>query len=224
MLYLSSDANRFTLSSLMSSIVNVIEQFHSLTIALGLDSYVFVNNTLISSYSKGDFLVEVEPVFNEMFCKRVVVSWNCMIATFGQHRWGLKALTYLRHRSNLPTCYNTLLSALATANSGTYACDVLVRKCFKIDMLKLANMFTTFMVMKDLADDAQYHVHMTKNDFARKSHFDSDLIDLYLKVSWIVDAMKVFKEVDDPDLVVWNMIISGYLLNDEFLEQGLKLL
>ncbi|XP_042415104.1 pentatricopeptide repeat-containing protein At3g49710-like [Zingiber officinale] len=403
-LYLGSDADGFTLSSLMSSIVNVIEQFHSLTMALGLEySYVFVNNTLNSSYSKGDFLVEVEPVFDEMFCKRDVVSWNCMIAAFGQHRQGLKALTYFRgeaicrdQRSSLcerrvwlercatwavaEKSYNlqfklanmlatfmgrkdsvggaqfhivdamkvfkevddpdlvmwntvisgkvdegweyfdsmrqkydiepeeehysymvyllayivkspgdddkikifgdpiyddeedeneghgyklyftnllkfyfgifllllvvqsdteatfqlatTLLPAFATANGGTYASptwtkslnlfQVLVKKCFKIDMLKVANMFTTCMVMKDSVDGAQFHVHMTKNDFARKSHFDSDLIDLYLKVSWTVDAMKVFKEVDDHDLVVWNTMISGYLLNDEFSEQGLK--
>ncbi|XP_042465726.1 pentatricopeptide repeat-containing protein At3g49710-like [Zingiber officinale] len=41
---------------------------------------------------------------------------------------------------------------------------------------------------------------MTKNDFARKSQVDNGLIDLYSKVGWIVNAIKVFKEVDDPDL------------------------
>ncbi|KAG6490884.1 hypothetical protein ZIOFF_052214 [Zingiber officinale] len=76
-------------------------------------------------------------------------------------------------------------------------------------MFTLANMLTTFIVVKDSASSAQFHVHMTKNDFARKYHVDRGLIELYSKVGWIVNVLKVFKEVDDPDLVLLNTMISG---------------
>ncbi|KAG6502591.1 hypothetical protein ZIOFF_034876 [Zingiber officinale] len=163
MRYLSSDANGFNLSSIISSVVNVIEQFHSLTIVSVLNSYVSINNSLINSYNEGDFLVEVKPVFDEMFYKR---------------------------------------------------------KGFEIDIFMLVNMLTTFMVMKDSTGGAQFHVHMSKNDFARKSHVDSGLIDMSSKVGWIVDAMKVFKEVDDPNLVVWNTMISSACSNLSSPSQG----
>ncbi|XP_042383560.1 pentatricopeptide repeat-containing protein At3g49710-like [Zingiber officinale] len=195
MRYLGSDADGFTLSSVISSVVGAVEQFHSFAIASGLGSYISVNNALISSYSKGGFLFEAERVFNEIFCERDAVSWNCMIVAFGQHRQGLKALNLFQ---------------------------AMVRKGFEVDMFTLASVLTAFTAVKDSAGGAQFHAQMIKSGFAINSHVGSGLIDLYSKVGWIVDARKVFEEVHNPDLVVWNTMISGYSLNDEFSEEGLE--
>ncbi|XP_042460148.1 pentatricopeptide repeat-containing protein At3g49710-like [Zingiber officinale] len=77
-----SNANGFTLSSIISYVINVIEQFHSLTIALGLDSYVSINNALISSYNKGYLLNdEFSEEGLECFCdtqRARVKSDNCI--------------------------------------------------------------------------------------------------------------------------------------------------
>ncbi|WOK92255.1 hypothetical protein Cni_G00946 [Canna indica] len=192
---LGSDSDGFTLSSVISSVVDDVEQLHSLAIVSGLDSYVSVNNSLISSYSKGGFLVEAERVFNGMVCPRDAVSWNCMIVAYGQHRRGLKALNLFQE---------------------------MVRKGFDVDMFTLASVLTAFTAVKDLAGGAQFHAQMIKTGFERSSHVGSGLIDLYSKGGRILDARKIFEELDDPDLVVWNTMISGYSLNDEFSEEGLE--
>ncbi|RWV92675.1 hypothetical protein GW17_00044927, partial [Ensete ventricosum] len=192
---LSSDADGFTLSSVISSVVDDVEQLHSLAIASGLDSYVSVNNALISSYSKGGFLNEAERVFCGMVISQDAVSWNCMIVAYGQHRRGPKALNLFQE---------------------------MVRRDFEVDMYTLASLLTAFTSVKDIDGGAQFHAQLIKTGFDRNSHVGSGLIDLYSKVGQIRDARKVFEEVDDPDLVVWNTMISGYSVNDEFSEEGIQ--
>ncbi|CAL9174912.1 unnamed protein product [Musa hybrid cultivar] len=192
---LGSDADGFTLSSVISSVVDDVEQLHSLAIASGLDSYVSVNNALISSYSKGGLLNEAERVFCGMVSSRDAVSWNCMIVAYGQHRRGPKALNLFQE---------------------------MMRKEFEVDMYTLASLLTAFTSVKDLDGGAQFHAQLIKTGFERNSHVGSGLIDLYSKVGQIRDARKVFEEVDDPDLVVWNTMISGYSVNDEFSEEGIQ--
>ncbi|WOL02526.1 hypothetical protein Cni_G11245 [Canna indica] len=130
-----------------------------------------------------------------MVCPRDAVSWNCMIVAYGQHRRGLKALNLFQE---------------------------MVRKGFDVDMFTLASVLTAFTAVKDLAGGAQFHAQMIKTGFERSSHVGSGLIDLYSKGGRILDARKIFEELDDPDLVVWNTMISGYSLNDEFSEEGLE--
>lgn len=185
----------FTLSSVISSLTDGVDHLHSLAISSGLASYVSVNNALISAYSKGGNLDEAKRVFEEMGFSRDGVSWNCMIVAYGQHREGPKALNLFQE---------------------------MVRRGFEVDMFTLASVLTAFTSVKDLLGGEQFHAQLIKSAFERNSHVGSGLIDLYSKCSRILDARKVFEEVDEPDLVLWNTMISGYSLNDEFSEEGLN--
>ncbi|XP_026659326.1 pentatricopeptide repeat-containing protein At3g49710 [Phoenix dactylifera] len=191
---LGSDMDGFTLSSVISSLTVGVDQLHSLAIFSGLDSYVSVNNALISAYSKGGNLDEAKRVFEEMGFSRDGVSWNCMIVAYGQHREGPRALKLFQE---------------------------MVRRGFEVDMFTLASVLTAFTSVKDLLGGEQFHAQLIKSAFERNSHVGSGLIDLYSKCGRILDARKVFEEVDEPDLVLWNTMISGYSLNDEFSEEGL---
>lgn len=46
-------------------------------------------------------------------------------------------------------------------------------------------------------------------------------MDLYSKCGRILDANRVFEEVTEPDLILWNTVIAGYSLNGEFSEEAL---
>ncbi|ONK72179.1 uncharacterized protein A4U43_C04F16600 [Asparagus officinalis] len=190
------DCDGFTLSSVISSLNGSgVEQFHGLVMVSGLDVYVSVGNVLMSSYSKMGMLMEAERVFEGMGNeKRDGVSWNCMIVAYGQHREGLKALSLFQE---------------------------MVHSGFDIDMFTLASLLTAFTSVKDIRGGAQFHAQLIKTSFERNSHVGSSLIDLYSKSREILNAKKVFEEVNEPDLVVWNTMISGYSLNGEFSEEGL---
>lgn len=97
-----------------------------------------------------------------------------------------------------------------------------MRNGFDVDMFSLASLLTAFTAVKDKQGGAQLHAQLIKSSFERNPHVGSGLIDLYSKSGEILDARKVFEEVDEPDLVLWNTMISGYSLNEEFSEDGLR--
>ena len=191
------DGDGFTMSSVISSMSDGgAEQVHGLALVSGLDVYISVGNALVSCYSRMGMLREAERVFEGMGDdgRRDGVSWNCMIVAYGQHREGSKALSLFQE---------------------------MVRRGFEIDMFTLASVLTAFTTVKDVRGGAQFHAQLIKCSFERNSHVGSGLIDLYSKSGEILDAKKVFEEVDETDLVLWNTMISGYSLNDKLSEEGL---
>ncbi|KAK9929286.1 hypothetical protein M0R45_026390 [Rubus argutus] len=194
------DADGFTISAVITGCcddIGLIRQLHSLIVLGGFDSYVSVNNTLLTYYSKNGFLEEAKRVFSVMGEMRDEVSWNSMIVAYGQHRKGLQALGLFQE---------------------------MIRRGFIVDMFTLASVLTAFTCMEDLLGGLQFHAKLIKTGFHQNSHVGSGLIDLYSKcVGGMSDCRKVFEEISAPDLVLWNTMISGYSQND-FSEDALDCL
>ncbi|XP_020591164.1 pentatricopeptide repeat-containing protein At3g49710 [Phalaenopsis equestris] len=197
MRHFDSNMDGFTLSAVLSSLrLSGVEQFHTIAITTGLYSYVSVNNALICCYSRAGLLIDAEQLFHEIpVMDRDAVSWNCMIVSYGQHREGSKALSLFQE---------------------------MIRRGFVVDMYTLASVLTVFTTLKDLAGGMQFHSFLIKSAFEKNPHAGSGLADLYSKCCRVSDAMKAFEEVEEPDLVVWNTMISGFSLDDEYLEEGLQ--
>lgn len=189
----------FTLSGVITASCDnsaLIRQLHSITIFCGFDTYVSVNNALITYYSKNGFLIEAKRVFYEMDLIRDEVSWNCMIVAYGQHREGSKALSLFQK---------------------------MVQIGLTVDMFTLASVMTAFTCLEDLLGGIQFHGQLIKTGFHQNPHVGSGLIDLYSKCGCsIIKCKKVFDEILVPDLVLWNTMISGYSQNEDFSEEALK--
>ncbi|XP_038701620.1 pentatricopeptide repeat-containing protein At3g49710 [Tripterygium wilfordii] len=189
----------FTLSGVITACctnICLIRQFHSLAVSGGFDSYASVNNTLLTYYGKNGLLTEASRVFHGMGEVRNEVSWNSMIVACGQHREGLKALKLYQE---------------------------MVCRGIKVDMFTLASVLTAFTCMEDFLGGLQFHAKLIKSGFHQNRHVGSGLIDLYSKCSngvRMLDSRKVFEEILEPDLVLWNTMISGYSLNDEYSEEA----
>ncbi|KAB2626631.1 pentatricopeptide repeat-containing protein [Pyrus ussuriensis x Pyrus communis] len=192
------DMDGFTISAVITSCgddVGLLRQLHCVVVSGGFDSYVSVNNSLVTYYSKNGFLEEAKQVFLVMGEVRDEVSWNSMIVAYGQHRQGLKALGLFQE---------------------------MVRRGFNVDMFTLASVLTAFTCVEDLLGGLQFHAKLIKTGFHQNSHVGSGLIDLYSKCAGgMAECGKVFQEIPFPDLVLWNTIISGYSQNDEFSEDAL---
>ncbi|XP_072150050.1 pentatricopeptide repeat-containing protein At3g49710-like [Setaria viridis] len=152
-------------------------------------------NSLMSGYGKGRLLEEVERVFADMGGSvHNHVSWNCMIAVYGQHGHGRKAME--------------LFQGMA-------------RQGFTADACTLASVLSAFATAKDMVAGTGLHCRLIKSKFTRDPHVASGLVDLYAKCGSVQDAWKAFSEVDKPDLVLWNTLISGYSLHEDFSEEAL---
>ncbi|GFZ18843.1 pentatricopeptide repeat (PPR) superfamily protein [Actinidia rufa] len=192
------DMDGFTFSSVITAAcddVGLIRQLHSLILLGGFDSYVSVNNTLVTYYSKNGFLVEAKRIFYGIGEIRDEVSWNSMIVAYGQHHEGSKALALYQE---------------------------MVRRELRVDMFTLASVLTAFTCVEDLSGGHQFHTHLIKTGFHQNPHVGSGLIDLYSKCrGGMLECKKVFQEIPEPDLVLWNTMISGYSQNEELSEEAL---
>ncbi|KAI0523592.1 hypothetical protein KFK09_005988 [Dendrobium nobile] len=196
MRHFDCDMDGFTLSAVLSSLLHSgAQQFHTIAITTGLYAYISVSNALICCYSRIGVLVDAEQVFHEIpVIDRDAVSWNCMIVAYGQHRKGPKALSLFQE---------------------------MIRRGVDVDMYTLASVLTAFTTVKDLPGGMQFHSFLIKSAFEKNPHVGSGLIDLYSKCCRVLQAKQVFEEVDEPDLILWNTMISGFSLNDEYLEEAL---
>ncbi|GMP27649.1 hypothetical protein CsSME_00003544 [Camellia sinensis var. sinensis] len=193
------DMDGFTFSGVITASCNdvaLIRQLHSLVLVGGFDSYVSVNNTLITYYSKNGYLDEAKRIFYGIDEIRDEVTWNSMIVAYGQHHEGSKALVLYQE---------------------------MVHRDLRIDMFTLASVLTAFTCLEDLSGGHQFHAHLIKTGFHQNPHVGSGLVDLYSKChrGGMLGCKKVFEEIPEPDLVLWNTMISGYSQNMELSEEAL---
>ncbi|KAK6923181.1 E motif [Dillenia turbinata] len=65
--------------------------------------------------------------------------------------------------------------------------------------------------------------NLIESGFHENSHVGSGLNELYSKCGGcMLDCKKIFQEIPQPDLVLWNTMISGYSQNEEFSEESLN--
>ncbi|OMP01762.1 hypothetical protein COLO4_11629 [Corchorus olitorius] len=196
---LGFEMDGFTLSGVITASLNDVfltRQVHCFVVVGGFDSYASVNNTLLSCYSKLGVLEEAKQVFHGMGECKNEVSWNSMIVAYGQHKEGAKALALFQE---------------------------MVSRGFGIDMFTFASVLTAFTSLEDLVGGVQFHAMLIKTGFHQNAHIGSGLIDMYSKCGdGVSDCKKVFEEVSQPDLVVWNTMIAGYSMNEELSEEALQ--
>ncbi|XP_073526054.1 uncharacterized protein [Phyllobates terribilis] len=176
----------FTFSGLITACYEdqlLVAQLHCLAVIGGFNSYTSLNNSLITFYSKNNRLAEAESLFFGMNTIKDEVSWNAMIVAYGQHGRGLNALDLFQE---------------------------MVKTGIRVDMYTLASVLTAFTNLKDFSGGIQFHGQLIKKGFNQNPHVGSGLIDLYSKCGGeITDCRKLFEEIPDPDLVVWNTMISS---------------
>ncbi|KAL5831581.1 hypothetical protein ACOSQ3_016989 [Xanthoceras sorbifolium] len=110
--------NSIAISSMLPVLVelkllNSGKEIHGFSLRMGVESDIFVANSLIDMYAKSGHPAEATNVFNNME-SRNVISWNAMVANFAQNRLEVSALELVRdmlaHHEipNLVTLINVL--------------------------------------------------------------------------------------------------------------------
>ncbi|CBI35582.3 unnamed protein product, partial [Vitis vinifera] len=92
--------NSITISSFLPVLVELEffkagREVHGSSIRMGLESDIFIANSLIDMYAKSGHSTEASNVFYKLDAKNVV-SWNAMIANFAQNRFELVAVGLVR--------------------------------------------------------------------------------------------------------------------------------
>lgn len=148
----------------------------------GYDSDVFVGSTLISVYGKCGSTVDAQQVF-EALPRRNVVSWNALIAAYAQLNEAEKAFELyeqMQHRGVLATEITLMCVLQACGSAGG------------LDVCR------------------QIHRKIGSAKKVLSIVLANTLIHAYGRCASMVDAQHVFEEMEEPNVISWNALISGY--------------
>lgn len=157
-------------------------QVHSWIIKTGFQSDVFVGNNLLNMYAKCGILTDARKVFDEM-PKRDVVSWNAMLAGYAQSE----------------QCRESLVFFWKMQWAG-----------MKPNRLTFASIFKACSSLGFDQGAEQVHAYTAKSGFESDVFVRSNLVDIYAKCGSIEDARRMFDEMPERDVVLWNVMIAGY--------------
>lgn len=154
---------------------------HGLVIYRGLDSDLFVGNSLIDMYSKCDYADSAFKVFKEM-PQRNRVSWNSILSAFVHNERYMDALSlfYTMGKEGINADEVTLVNILQTCKH-----------------LRLVHCKSVHGVTIRLGFES--------NEFLLNS-----LIDAYAKCNSIELAWKLFGRIKKRDVVSWSTMIAGF--------------
>ncbi|CAN7103505.1 unnamed protein product [Brassica rapa subsp. narinosa] len=163
---------------------------HGLMIKRGDYSSLFLQNKLLQVYTKGRDFDDADKLFDEMTVRNIV-TWNIMIHG-AIHRDG-----DTKEKARMGFCY--LRRALLS--------EVGLDHVSFIGLIRLCSDST------NVEAGIQLHSLVMKQGLGSDCFVSTTLVGFYGKCGYIAEARRVYEAVLSKDLVLWNALVSSYVLN-----------
>lgn len=164
---------------------NSVKHLHSVLIKSGYVCDSFFAAKLISLYAKYSPLETARKLFDET-PHRTVFTWNATLRC------------YCREKRYKETLY--LFSKMVLAEKPDHiTIPIALKACAGLRALELGKTIHGYVKRKGNLDSNMF--------------VGSGLVDLYSKCGLMVDALRVFEEYSQPDIVLWTTIVTGYEQN-----------
>ncbi|XP_023550936.1 pentatricopeptide repeat-containing protein At5g04780, mitochondrial isoform X3 [Cucurbita pepo subsp. pepo] len=154
---------------------------HAFAVKAAMNLNVFVATALLDVYAKCGLMNDAANVFESM-SERSVVTWSSMAAGYVQNAMYEEALALFRK------AWETGL---------------------KHDQFLMSSVICACAGLAAMIEGNQVNALLSKSGFCSNIFVASSLIDMYAKCGGIEEAYKVFRDVEDRNVVLWNAMISG---------------
>eukprot|EP01018_Ginkgo_biloba_P028161 Gb_32962 [translate_table: standard] len=209
--------NQSTFSSVLNSCARLTapeqgKQIHTYIIKIGFESDVFVGNALTNMYSKYS-INDAQKMFSRM-PTRDLVSWNAMIAAYGlSGRVENARQLFDRLIGSDVISWTTMIAGYAQNGYGEEAFKLFM-KMQMIDMKPnqstLTSVLSACSSLVALEQGKQVHAYIIKTQFKLNIFVGNALTTMYAKCGSIDNAVQVFDQMPERDVISWTAIISGY--------------
>lgn len=185
---LNPDDSTFTSLLKCCSSLEEVKQIHGLAFKCGFEVDVVVGSALVDLYAKCGDINSCRKIYDSMEEKDTFV-WSSIISGYTKNNKGEESVHFFKDmcRQGMKPDEHVLSSTL--------------KACAEIDNLNTG---------------IQVHVHMIKNGYQNNRFVASALLTLYASFGELEYAEKLFRRIDDRDIVAWNSMILAYAQ----LEQG----
>eukprot|EP00250_Pteridium_aquilinum_P006258 c16214_g1_i1 orf=564-2759(+) len=156
---------------------------HTHIIEISCETDLYTVSTLVDMYAKCGHLKSALSMFNILH-KKDVVLWNALIAGYAEHD----------DYQQVVALFLSMQEDDVEPDEVTFTC--LLKGQFTIESLDHGRLIHTVIAVKGLEES---------------SVVGGSLIDMYIKCGSTEDAYRVFDKLPCPDLVVWSMMIAGFI-------------
>ncbi|KAI9185317.1 hypothetical protein LWI28_006141 [Acer negundo] len=173
-------------------------------------------NTQIAINGRDGNLKEAESIFNRMPHKSTV-SWTAMLTAYSQNGQIAKARNLFDEIPDRTTAsYNAMITAYVKNGSDVEEAYELFARMPVRNGVSYATMITGF-VRRGMLDKAE-EFYADIPDEWRDPVCSNALISGYLKLGRLEEAVRVFKDMVETDLVSWSSMVDGYCKKGRVLE------
>ncbi|KAL5572594.1 hypothetical protein UlMin_022191 [Ulmus minor] len=178
----------------------------------------FLHNRLLRLYANSGKLEDAQHLFDEML-KRDVFSWNAMLSAYA--KYGL--VEDMRKVFDQMPCrdlvsYNTMIAGSAANGCSRDVFRVFVRmrkEGFEPSEYSFVGLLQASSQLLDFRLGKQVHGRVLAGNWVGNIFVSNGLINLYAKCGDIDRARWLFDRLANKNLVSWNSIIAGYLINGQ---------
>ncbi|RDY11138.1 Pentatricopeptide repeat-containing protein, partial [Mucuna pruriens] len=156
-----------------------LKQIHGLASKFGSEVDVVVGSAMVDLYAKCGDVNSCRKVFDSMEEKDNFV-WSSIISGYTMNNRGEEAVHFFKDMS---------------------------RQGVRPDQHVLSSTLKACVELEDLNTGIQVHGQMIKNGLQNDCFVASVLLTLYASFGEVVDVEKLFRRIDDKDIVAWNSMI-----------------
>lgn len=189
------------------------QQIHSLVLKAGLNSNIFIQNSLISMYSKCGEMRVAKRLYDS--CSQFdVVSSNIMLGAYvkaGVLDDARQLFDEMPERGSV--AYTTMIMGFAQNERGSEAINVFKGMRFNgvtPNEVTMASVISSYTHGGGISDARELHSLTIKLGLKGFVLVSTNLLHMYCICSSLGEARKLFSEMSEKNLVSWNVMLNGY--------------
>ncbi|KAK9289043.1 hypothetical protein L1049_017514 [Liquidambar formosana] len=189
------------------------QQIHCLLFKSGLNSNIFVQNSLINMYAKCGYIADAQSMFDSSPVLDSV-SCNIMIAGYVKFRRldDARRLFEIMPRKGCVS-YTTMIMGLAQNDCKIESIDMFKDMMFAgvlPNEVTLASVISAYSHLGSIWDGGMLHSLVIKLGVEQLNLISTNLVHMYCVCSSLGDARIIFDEMPERNIVSWNVMLNGY--------------
>ena len=165
--------------------IRKVSEVHALIVGTCLlQENDFIGSTLVDMYATCGMLREAQDVFDRLPVQNLV-SWTALLSGYVGQSLGQEAIHYFERMQD----------------EGLIASDAVLLACI----------LGACIIIGNLPDGQRIHAEIMQKGLETNVVVANTMVDMYAKCGLLLDAQKIFDEVQEKTVVSWTSLINGYI-------------